>query len=238
MSKITIPKILVLVLFFLLGLAADNIKVSAIWGAPGQTFTLLQLFAPAAGAFLGGLFGFFAVLLTEVVSFIIQDKDATIINLLRFLPLLVATLYFASATRPLKKWSRMLEITIPLVAVILFWSHPVGRSAWPYALYWFIPLVVSLTPLRRFLFAQALGATFTAHAVGSLVFLYLTDMPASLWLSLIPVVAKERLVFSLGITLAYLVFNWLFLALPQLNNLPLALNRRYRFWGAHRPGAQ
>ena len=231
--RMNTKKLLALILFFFLGLAADNIKVASIWGAPGQTFTLLQLFAPAAGAFLGGLFGLLAVLLTEVASFIIQGKDATLINMLRFLPLLLATVYFASITHPAKNWARkILEITVPAAAILLFWLHPIGRAAWPYALYWLIPMAVSILPVRKFLFAQALGSTFIAHAIGSVVFLYLTAMPAVSWLALIPVVAKERLVFGLGITVTYLIFNWLFLSLPYLKSLSLTLNYRYHFWPA------
>lgn len=223
-------KIITVVLFFILGLIADNIKVASIWGASGQTFTLLQLFAPAVGAFLGGIMGVIAIFTTEAASFIIQGKELTLINLLRFLPLLLATFYFAAIIRPARHWlKKIIEIIIPALAMLFFWLHPVGRAAWPYALYWLIPIAVAISPLRKFLFAQALGATFTAHAAGSLIFIYLTSMPATMWLSLIPVVARERLVFSLGIALTYLIFNALLLALPRLKFLSLTLNPRYQF---------
>ncbi|OIO18490.1 hypothetical protein COV56_02790 [Candidatus Kuenenbacteria bacterium CG11_big_fil_rev_8_21_14_0_20_37_9] len=228
-------KMITIILFFILGLAADNIKVASILGVPGQTFTILQLFAPAFGAFLGGLIGFTAVFVTEAASFILQSKEVTLINLLRFLPLLLATLYFVAITRPAVHWfKKIVEIIIPISAMLFFWLHPTGRAAWPYALFWFVPVVVSISPLRKFLFAQALGSTFTAHAAGSLIFLYLTSMPAAMWLSLIPLVARERLVFSLGITLTYLIFNTLLLALPRMKFLSLNLNPRYQFFPSAR----
>ncbi len=67
---------------------------------------------------------------------------------------------------------------------------------------WLIPLAASFLPAN--LLARALGATFTAHAIGSVAFLYgLTMMSASAWLALIPVVALERLVFATGICVSY-----------------------------------
>ena len=94
---------------------------------------------------------------------------------------------------------------VPAAAMILFWVHPEGRQAWYYALYWLIPLAATFFPKRLIL--NALGATFTAHCVGSVAFLYALNLPAAVWTGLIPVVWMERGLMALGIWVFYILFN-------------------------------
>lgn len=83
-----------------------------------------------------------------------------------------------------------------------FIVHPVGGAAWAYSLYWLIP--VALYMIRKeSLFLTALGSTFTAHAVGSVIWIYANPMTPQTWLALIPVVFIERLVFASGMVVAY-----------------------------------
>ena len=220
-------KIFVIALFAVIGLLADRVQVSAVWGANGQTFTLLQLFAPAVGAFLGGVSGAVTVLLTEIASFIIQGKEVTVMNVVRLLPLVCATFYFASVIRPKGKKSRWIEIGVPALAMLVFWEHPIGRAVWYYALYWTIPMIISLTPLRKTLVGKSLGSTFTAHAVGGAYWIWATNMPGYLWTALIPVVAMERAVFGLGIAITFLVVNHLLSLSPVFRSLPLHISRRH-----------
>lgn len=252
-------KILVILFFAVLGLLADRISVAALWGAKGQTFTLLQLLAPAVGAFLGGVSGVMTVALTEITSFLIQGKEMTAMNLMRLLPLLFATLYFAAITRSRTQSSaseshtgdmlgafprepifvpfppsrigfwKMVEIGVPVLAMIVFWAHPSGRQAWYFPLYWTIPMIVASTPLKKFLLAKSLGATFTAHAVGGAYWIWATNMSATLWTALIPVVAIERGAFAIGIAVTYMAVNSLLAALPAFQALPVILNNKYRF---------
>src|SRR3989338_82000 len=127
-------KVFVIIFFAIIGLLADQVKVTALVGAKGQAFALLQLFAPAVGAFLGSITGVATILLTEAVSFIIQGKEPTVMNVVRLLPMLFATVYFASLMKPREKFSRIIEITVPALAMLTFWAHPEGRQAWYYAL--------------------------------------------------------------------------------------------------------
>ncbi len=69
---------------------------------------------------------------------------------------------------------------------------------------WLIPLAAYFK--RDWLYLRALGATFTAHAVGGAAWVWAFNLPASVWQGLIPVVAAERLLFAVGISAAYLVF--------------------------------
>lgn len=222
-------KIFVIVFFAIIGLLADQVKVTALVGAKGQAFTLLQLFAPAVGAFLGSITGVVTVLLTEVASFIIQGKEPTVMNLVRLLPLLFATVYFASIMRPRAKFSRMIEIAVPALAMLTFWAHPEGRQAWYYALYWTIPMIVSMSPLRKTVVARSLGSTFTAHAVGGAYWIWTTNMTAPLWIALIPIVALERAVFGLGIAITFLVVNYLLSLSPVLRSLPIQVSGKHLF---------
>jgi hypothetical protein len=90
----------------------------------------------------------------------------------------------------------------------MFWAHPEGREAWYYALYWLIPFLCYLVP-SKYTFTKALGATFTAHCVGSVAFLYVMGLKSSVWVSLVPVVWKERGFMAIGITVTYIIFNYL-----------------------------
>ncbi|MFA4872860.1 MAG: hypothetical protein WC659_02905 [Patescibacteria group bacterium] len=217
-------RIIAIALFAVIGLLADRVAVSAVWGAKGQTFTLLQLFAPAVGAFLGGVSGAVTVLFTEIASFIIQGKEVTVMNVVRLLPLVCATFYFASVMRPHGKKSRWIEIGVPALAMLIFWEHPIGRAVWYYALYWTIPMIVSLTPLRKTLVGKSLGSTFTAHAVGGAYWIWATNMAAPLWTALIPVVAMERAVFGLGIALTFMAVNLSLSRLPSVHALPIKIH--------------
>ena len=223
-------KVITIIFFALVGLVADRVNVAAVWGAQGQTFTLLQLFAPAVGAFLGGVSGLLTVALTEVASFVLQGKAWTLMNALRMLPLLFATLYFAAITRPQMKWSKVIQVMVPGLAMLAFWIHPIGRTVWYYALYWTIPMIIAFTPLKKYLLGKALGSTFTAHAVGGAYWIWLTNMAAPLWIGLIPVVAIERSSFALGIAVTYMAVNSLLAAIPAIQTLPLVLNTKYRFF--------
>ena len=59
--------------------------------------------------------------------------------------------------------------------MILFIAHPVGAAAAPYAFYWFIPIFIAMMR-NRTLWHDALASTFTAHAVGSVIWLYTVPM--------------------------------------------------------------
>jgi hypothetical protein len=61
-----------------------------------------------------------------------------------------------------------------------------------------------------------LGATFTAHAVGSVIFLYTFGLTPAIWMSLIPIVFVERGIFTLGIWISCLAFNTV---LDKMTNL-------------------
>ncbi len=197
-----LKKLLFVFSFALLALLADQLKVFTLWGAPGQFFTAFQFFGPIAGAFIGTTLGVAAVLIAEIAAFLFAGKEASLLNLLRLLPMLFAAFYFAY------KGDSRVKALVPVVAILLFLLHPVGREAFYFAGFWLIPIAASLY-FKDNLLAKSLGATFTAHAVGGVVWIYLMPTTAAFWTVLIPVVAVERLVFTAGIYVSFVAVNTL-----------------------------
>ena len=110
----------------------------------------------------------------------------------------------------------------------LFIAHPEGRQAWYFSLYWLIPVLAEFKKDRLIL--RSLGATFTAHALGSVIFLYGFGLPAAVWIGLIPIVALERGLFAVGIWASYLAFNNGLEIVSHKVNLPIfknLINPRY-----------
>lgn len=218
---------LVFVLFFVvLGLIALQIPVNTLEGS-NVKFTLFDLLAPASGAFLGTPFGIIAVLTMQAgnllfhgSSSINNDSILKLIATLRFLPLIFGVWFFS------KKEGKLL--IVPALSIIAFNLHPVGRTVWFYSLFWLIPFLV--WPFRdRFLLARSLGATMTSHAVGGAVWIWAFNLPANVWISLIPVVILERSIFALGISASYILMNNVLGYLSAKKLLPAGVNYNKKY---------
>jgi hypothetical protein len=199
-------RLIFLFVFVVMVLLAKKINFSPIVGGESQFFTLYQFFGPIAGSFLGPVFGGIAVLFAQLADLFVVGKEWTWINLIRLTPMIFAAAYFGIRFRGNR---RFLGMIVPVAAILLFVTHPVGKQAWIYAMWWLIPIVVCLLPERyeNKVFLKGLGATFTAHAVGSVAWLFTFPMEPGQWLALMPVVAYERLMFAMGIAGSYVVLN-------------------------------
>ncbi|MBU6389521.1 hypothetical protein KGQ71_03320 [Patescibacteria group bacterium] len=209
-----------MVIFTVVGLACLQVPVIQLVGSKAQ-FTLFDVFGPVATGFIGTIPGLIAVALMELINFFwhgSQVLDAG--TVVRFFPMLAGALYFGRKSR----WT----LLIPVAAIIAFNLDPVGRSAWVYSLLWLIPIACYFL-YDKFLYTRALGATFTAHAVGGAAWVYVFHLTRAIWLGLIPVVLEERLVFAAGIALTYLLLaNVLnYLAERKVITLPFSLDSRY-----------
>ncbi|VVC02042.1 Uncharacterised protein [uncultured archaeon] len=194
-------KIAFLLLFTGIALVASNANFSQVLGGePNQTFTFFQFMGPIAGGFLGAGAGVLSVMLAQVISFVYLGKSPELINILRLAPMLFAALYFAKYGR-----GKIVQAAVPLACMALFMLHPVGGQVWFYSLYWLVPPIALMLPEK--LLARSFGATFTAHSIGSIAWLYLIPSTPAFWLALIPVVAFERTLFALGISASYVAFN-------------------------------
>lgn len=190
--------ILFLLLFVAASLLAYRINFSQVMGAEKEYFTLFQFFGPVSGAFLGPVLGAGIVLATELINVAVLGSELTLFGVLRFSTLMAAAFYFGSR-KP------KLPVLVPLACVVLFVLHPVGGAAALYSLYWFIPAIALLFP--RNLILKSFGATFTAHAVGSVLFLYSFPSTPAFWLGLIPQVLLERTMFALGIAVSFIALH-------------------------------
>ncbi|MFC1845510.1 hypothetical protein ACFLX2_00105 [Candidatus Dependentiae bacterium] len=132
------------------------------------------------------------------------------------------SLYGEGATRKQKLMRMVLGLVLPVVCILLFISHPVGSKAFVYSLYWLIPIGSYLIYFFvRSSLLIALSSTFIAHAVGSVMWLYLVPTLPEKWLALMPVVAFERLAIVAGSVVLILLFPRLF---SILKNKRFSLN--------------
>ncbi len=217
----TTKKISIIVMFVVIGFIAMQIPFSKLLGATNLRFSLFDFYGPIIGAFVGSLPGVLLVFVMQLVNWAINGFQLDTATIIRFFPILAAALYFAKHTR----WTLM----IPLFSILAFLAHPEGRNAWPFALYWIIPFV-AYPFSQKYIFARALGATFTQHALGGALWIWGLNMKATLWMSLIPIVWKERLLMALGITLTYIAFNYLLSLAARAVKLEksfLTLNPKY-----------
>jgi len=198
MEKVTKKKILFVIIFIVLGLAISQIPISPIVGSK-QSFTPFEFLGPTSGMFLGVWPAAISVFFVKLFSSLIEHQPFDITTLIRLFPMMLAAIYFGIPK------SRKLILIVPLLSMLLFIAHPEGGKVWYFSLYWLIPIICFFKKDRLIL--NALGSTFTAHAVGSTAFLYAFSLPASVWIGLIPIVFMERMLFSAGIWVTYLVIN-------------------------------
>jgi len=192
-------KLLFVLLFGVLALVGSRINYSAILGADNQAFTLFQFFGPIAGSFLGAGLGVAAILTAELSNYLLQGKAFDMVNILRLFPMLLAAVYFSRA-------HLKLSAIVPAVAILLFWLHPVGIQIWYYPLIWLIPLAATYLPDKLIL--KSLGSTLTAHAAGSVLWLWTVPMTVAQWQMVIPLAIVERFSFAIGIAVSYLAINY------------------------------
>ena len=194
---IYIKKQLQTALFFVLTKWCSFIKISFIIGSQMAWFSLNSVLVPLSGAFFG-LVGSSVLLVMRFIAHIIIFKTISLSFFAFVIPGYCASLYWATR-------NALVGFVLPAVCIVLFVVHPVGNQAFVYAFYWCIPLMIYISS-RKSLFLQALGSTFVAHAVGSVIWLYTTTSTAAMWLELIPLVAVERLLCAVGMVVGYKIF--------------------------------
>lgn len=196
-------KIIFIIIFTLLAFGTMQVSFTQLMGSKAH-FTLFDFFAPIAGGFLGSTVGIIAVLVAELGNFLLHGAEivdrGTII---RFFPILFATLYFGIKG---KKGKSKLMLLIPVLAILAFIVHPIGRTVWYFALYWTIPIICFFFK-DKYLYLRALGSTFTAHAVGGAMWIWAFSLPKEVWIGLIPIVFMERMLFAAGICVSYIVIR-------------------------------
>lgn len=187
-------------IFMLLIKCASFFKVSFIVGSFLAFFSATAIINPLAGAFMSiaNMCLVFAFGLTAKV--IIGGGLPSFKFLAYIIPGFFASLYWGSP-------SALIRVVVPVACMAAFIAHPAIGAGWVYSLYWLIPVALYIIR-KQTIFLQALGSTFTAHAVGSVIWLYAVPMTPAVWLGLIPVVLVERLLFASGMVIAYHAINY------------------------------
>jgi len=178
--------------------AATFLKTSYIVGSYAAFFSASSIALPLLGAWSS----ISTIIATFAMSFLVRfAMGASLMPMLAFwIPGLCAALYW-------KIPSKLYRIGLPLLCMILFVAHPVGAAAAPYAFYWFIPMLIAFRTSNS-IWHHAVASTFTAHAIGSVIWLYTMPMAPAVWLALIPIVACERLLYASGIVIGDAVIAW------------------------------
>ncbi|MBI2775178.1 hypothetical protein HYX58_04200 [Candidatus Dependentiae bacterium] len=189
-----------LALSFILLQIVSLFKVNAILGSQYGFFSLSNSMLPLIGIWCGLPLAIGGLVIRGLLRGLLIT--GTIFTPLAYqIPTICASAYWTVENRAIK-------ILIPLICIALFLAHSVGAQAWWYSLYWFIPMIIQLLPVRS-LFLTALGSTFTAHAVGSVLWIYCLPMTVPMFAALMPVVIIERLIYASGMVLMYHLVNWL-----------------------------
>ncbi|MEM4166211.1 MAG: hypothetical protein QW255_02515 [Candidatus Bilamarchaeaceae archaeon] len=188
-------KLAFILIFTFLVFISVYVPISRI-AETSKYFTLYEFFGPLPAAFLGPLYGAIVVIVARAITIFTATPEIGIFDIARIFTMVFATWYFANY-----KKDKYLLI-VPVIAMAMFIAHPAGQEAWVYSLYWLIPIVAYLLPNN--LFFRSLGATFMAHAVGSIAFLYTFQTTPAYWLALIPIVAVERAIFASGVAISFI----------------------------------
>lgn len=213
-------KVIFVLLFAFLALVSSRVNFSPLLGTQNQFFTVFQFFGPIAGAFLGPALGAVSVIVSETINFFFVGKELNIINVARIFPMAFAAYYFGTAKK------KDFSLIVPLLAIAAFLLHPVGQKAWFFALFWTIPIILKLFAPQR-LFLKSLGATFTAHAVGGAIWIYVFQTTPEYWAALIPIVIYERFLFSIGISASYVAMNTILARIEQFLPQSVFVDKKY-----------
>lgn len=167
------------------------IKGNFIIGSSHAFFSLANSLSPAIGT-IGGIRASIGVFLVRTLITISATSYQNFL-LVYHIPTFCGALYY--------KRNPFFTSFLIVSCFVAFLANPIGWQAGLYTLYWIIPIATTLVP-HKSIFLDALGSTFTVHAVGSVFWLYTHPaMTSTTWLALIPLVAAERLVFASGMAL-------------------------------------
>lgn len=210
-------------LFATAGAFAHTVPLAQMLGMDGN-FTLFDAMSPLPTAFLGLSSGLIAILFSKLVAVLYLGMPLDAMTALRLLPPIGAGAFFYmyQNSRFSKDLSQKAMTAIPILMILTFWVHPAifGTTAMIYPAYWLIPIAVALIDKKNIVF-RAIGSTFIQHSIGSVLFLYTVPALANpqIWLSLIPIVALERGMFTVGIALSYIGIKYVFSLAGIVNKL-------------------
>lgn len=164
------------------------LKFNWIVGSLHAFFSAINICAPFTVVF-GGAIGGVTGLLVGLLStgkFVLVSTG---------LPALLAGLYWRST-------NKIVRLGLPLGCMFLFWLQTGLTLAAFYPLLWLIPIIIGLFSPKQ-LYLRAFGATWIAHAVGSVIWASWATITPWQWFALIPVAFFERVVMAGGMLYFY-----------------------------------
>lgn len=203
-KKDFIEKGLWLAVWGLMLFIASKTKISFFVGDQKAHIMALGAILPLAGCFSSRK----ASILFFMVAWLCTHLHS-LIPLTAGIPTLLATLSWNSSKDEDKQLAFALHVVLPILCMALFIASSSGSIGWPVALYWLIPIALHFFNRHSYL-KMALQSTFVAHAVGCVMWAYLTPISGQMWLALLPVMAIERLITPFVSLTAIYLLNGIF----------------------------
>ena len=194
---------------FLASLLISSFKFCTLVGKSFAYFSGILFVAPLLGAFFSSPV---AIVLTGLL--IATKALLFCYPITGGIPTLFATLAWSTHANISEQKSGyahlfyfLVHAALPALCMAIFMTHASVGQGYVYAFYWLIP--ITLYFLHQIFkinstFSVALSSTFIAHAIGSTLWLFTTPMKPEQWIALMPIVALERLVTALGMTILFL----------------------------------
>lgn len=132
----------------------------------------------------------------------------SLIGTLKLLPLptTIASSYIWCMRTQSHTTRMMYAVALACTGWICFGTY--APDAILYTAYWCIPIMAAAYA-HRSPGVMMLGATFSAHIVGSCIWLFTTPMTSQQWLALIPIVAIERLTCASLMSLTHYAYTYI-----------------------------
>lgn len=185
------------IIWFLICKIASFLSLFLTFGSHTVIFSGFTLMAPVTGTFFT-----LPTSLLLVAGLLVSKCGVTMYAITFGIPTIIASLCWAIEFHPNKTalfLKTILHLAIPLICILFFIKHPVGKHAFLYSFYWFIPIILSFIKKNKYtLFRASFSINFITHAIGSILWLYTIPTTPTFWLALIPIVAIERILLSLA----------------------------------------
>ncbi|QQR49441.1 hypothetical protein IPF37_01170 [bacterium] len=219
MHHLTTKKIS-LALFGILTFISTFIKLSPVLGSFKFSLTSVGIMLPLIGGF-ANLPAASLFIVAYGLYRVLRAVGAATFGI----PLFFATANWNIQTAALINNSRKINIArffmnvvVPIICMTLFVAHPVGGQAFVYASFWLIPICLYILQMFNFhnIFSIALGSTFIAHGIGSVMWIYMVPMTAEQWIALMPLALAERLTMAAA---SSIIFMGIQKTSTRLNNI-------------------
>lgn len=193
----------------------------------GGSFSVSTALIPLAGVFFGPIAGALCAAIGGFIGQLIAPATA-VIGIATFVSSIIAA-FIAGLLCEEKKWGPLSALGIGLAFIVLWFTHPVGRESWLFALVFFgsgiLCCILGFFFCNRWLkksnFALKAIAIFIACYAGMIfsaayvdyVCLFLYGLTSEIWTMLIVIAPLERALFAVG---SLVVGTPLLIGLPKI----------------------